>query len=201
MDSQEQRLQQEILADAQKKAEHIRAKALTEKERMLKKFQQELAVRRKERLAEVEAEIAQQTRNIENSLGMEKRKHWLRNREDSIQQLFTETKVQAEQISGSDREQSLALLAEEALTALADGEYQVQFAPRDGGLITLDWLTRRSQAALGEQAQNCSFKLQPSADIEGGIRFVACNHSRSFDNTYAARLNLLQDKLRSLLAE
>lgn len=201
MDSQEQRLQQEILADAQKKAEHVRAKALTEKERMLKKFQQELAAQRQERLTEVEAEIAQQTRNIQNSLGMEKRKRWLRNREEKIQRLFSETRAQAEQSLGSEREQSLVLLTEEALAALAGGEYTVQFAFRDAELITLDWLTQRSLNALGEQAKTCHFELQPSADIEGGIRFVARDHSRSFDNTYAARLKLLKDKLRSLLAD
>ena len=80
MDSQEQRLQQEIIADAQKKAERIRAKALTEKERLQQKCDQEIAARRQERLEEVEAEIAQQARNLQNSLGMEKRKRWLRKR-------------------------------------------------------------------------------------------------------------------------
>ena len=201
MDSQEQRLQQEIIADAEKKAERIRAKALTEKERLLSKCTQDLAARRQERLAEVEAEIAQQTRNLQNSLGMEKRKRWLRRREESIRELFAQTQKQAEDCTGSQREESLNALAEEALIALQCGDYLVEFAPQDAGLITLEWLAKRAQNALSNQARDCHFELQPSAGVKGGIRFLSRDQSRLFDNTFATRMLLLQDRLRSLLAE
>ena len=201
MDSQEQRLQQEIIADAEKKAERIRAKALTEKDRLLQKCNQEFALRRQERLAEVEAEIAQQSRNIQNSLSMEKRKRWLHKREESIEHLFAQTQKLAEDCPGIEREQSLALLAEEALTALQSGDYLVQCALQDAGLITLEWLAQRAQNALADQAGDCHFEVYPSAEIKGGIRFLSRDQSRLFDNTFATRMLLLQDKLRSLLAE
>ncbi|NMA20902.1 MAG: hypothetical protein GX927_10030 [Lentisphaerae bacterium] len=201
MDSQEQRLQQEIIADAQKKAERIRAKALTEKERLQQKCDQEIAARRQERLEEVEAEIAQQARNLQNSLGMEKRKRWLRKREESIQELFAQTQKQAEECAGSQRGESLAALAEEALTALHSGDYLVEFAPQDASLITLDWLKQRAQNALADAAHDCRFELKPSAAVKGGIRFLARDQSRLFDNTFATRMQLLQDKMRSLLAD
>ncbi len=201
MDSQEQRLQQEIIADAQKKAERVRVKALTEKERLLQKCRQDLAVRRQERLAEVDAEVAQHARNIQNSLAMEKRKRWLRKREESIRELFAQTQRQAEESIGSLREQSLGTLAEEALAALQSGDYLVEFALQDAGQVTLEWLTRRAQNALGSQAVDCHFQLQPVAEVKGGIRFLSRDQSRLFDNTFATRMQLLQDRLRSLLAE
>lgn len=202
MDSQEQRLQQEIYADAKKKAERIRAKALAEKDRMLAKCQQEMATKREERLAEVDAEIAQQERSLQNSLGMEKRKRWLQKREESIQQLFLQVQQLAEESAGQQREQSLLALAEEALTALQSGDYAVQFAAADGDLVTPDWLAQCAQRTLGEEAAHkCRFTLQPTADIKGGIRFLSHDQNRFFDNTFATRMLLLQDKMRALLAK
>lgn len=201
MDSQEQRLQQEIYADAKKKAERVRAKALTERDRLLAKCQQDIATRREERMAEVADEIAQQRRNLQNSLGMEKRKRWLLKREESIQQLFAQVQELAEKSSGSQREESLARLAEEALTALQSGDYLVQFAEADASLVNTDWLSQRAQKALHKQAGECRFSLQPSAEIKGGIRFLANDQTRLFDNTFASRMQLLQDQMRGMLAE
>lgn len=201
MDNQEQRLQQEIIADAQKKAERIRAKALTEKERLLQKCQQELDKRRQERLQEVEAEITQYVRNLQNSLGMEKRKRWLRKREESIRELFAQIQAQAEENTDSQREESLIALAEEALAALQGGDFLVEFATQDAGLITVEWLKQRAQNSLADQARDCHFALQPSAEVKGGIRFLSRDQSRLFDNTFATRMQLLQERLRSLLAE
>jgi vacuolar-type H+-ATPase subunit E/Vma4 len=201
MDSQEQRLQQEIYADAEKKAERIRAKSLTERDRLLAKCRQDMAVRREERMAEVALEIAQQKRNLQNSLGMEKRKRWLLKREESIRQLFAQVQELAEKSSGKQREESLARLAEEALGALQNGDYLAQFAEADAGLVTPDWLAQRAQRALGEQAGNCRFTLQPSAEVKGGIRFLSSDQSRLFDNTFASRMQLLKDQMRGTLAE
>lgn len=200
MNSQEQRLQQEIIADAQKKAERILAKAQADRERALKRMQKDLDARREERLAEVEREIAAHERHLRNGLSMERRRRWLAMREQSIQKLFAETLQQAEDSSGKLREESLCFLAEEALAQLGPGTYKVNFAPCDAHLVNEAWLQERSKQALGEEGGDCRFELVPDAELKAGIRFEAADQSRIFDNTLPGRLKLLQSELRNILA-
>lgn len=201
MNGQEERLQQEIIADAKKKAERILARAQADRERALKKMHKDLEAKRQERLDEVEREIAAYERHLRNGLSMERRRRWLAKREESIQKLFAETLRLAEESSGKTREESLRVLAEEALAQLGPGAYRVVFAPGDSGLVNEAWLRERSKNALGKEAEACRFELSADQALKAGIRFEAADQSRSFDNSLSSRLKLLQNELRNMLAE
>jgi vacuolar-type H+-ATPase subunit E/Vma4 len=202
MNKQEERLRQEIIADAKKKAERIQARAETEKDRLLKKFRQEMAELREERLQEIHLESNKQIRSLQNTFNMEKRKRWLLKREDEIQALFAEVLNDTENFAGEKRQQSLVNLAKEALLALPPAAYKVEYSSVDSSLVTLSWL-ESLLAELGNNSADSSysFELQENSSMKGGIRFCSADLSKVFDNSYENRLTVLQEPLRQLLAE
>jgi vacuolar-type H+-ATPase subunit E/Vma4 len=201
MENQEERLRQEILADARKKAERIAVRADAERDRALQQFKQEHEQKRQSHLEEVRQEAARQVRSIQNSIGMEIRRRWLNKREEAINEFFQTVLNQAGECSGKRRQESLCFLAEEALQALSTGAYLVECAKADAALVTEDWLFERAIAVLGDKGRSCAFSVSPRQEISGGLRFQARDGSLSFDNTYRNRLNDLRDALRRRLAE
>ncbi len=200
MESQEERLRQEILADAQKKAEQVCAKASTEREKAIQQCREELEQNRQSRLEEVRQAAAQEGRSIQNSIGMEVRRRWLNKREEVIDDFFQKLLTQAESCSGQRRVESLCFLAEEALQALSVGAYRVTCASADASLVTASWLAARAIAALGDKGRECTFSVQPEEMLSRGLCFQSQDEFLSFDNTYRNRLNDLRDALRALVA-
>lgn len=201
MENQEERLRQEILADARKKAERIAAKAAAERDQALQQSQQEREQKRQSRLEEVRQEAARQARSIQNSIGMEVRRRWLNKREEAINEFFQAVLIQAGECTGQRRQDSLCFLAEEALRALSTGAYRVECASADAALVTEKWLFERAIAVLGEKGRGCAFSVCPRQELSGGLSFQSRDGALSFDNTYRNRLNDLREALRRMLAE
>lgn len=193
MESQENKLRLEILGDAQKKGDAIRARAEQENGQRLTETRAELRRKRAESLHELEAELALAQRQADNHLALAVRRRWLQEREKAINGILQEVCAEAEASHGSERTAILAHLATEALTALGPGSYRVTCAPSDCELVTPAWLQQQIAAEI-------TLEVCPDAAIRGGLRFTATDGRVCFDNTFATRLTLLRGELRRILA-
>ena len=117
---QELRLQQEILAEANKKAERIIARAHADCQNAVKQADTENAKRRDAALAEAQANADRRSRSIVRGIWMECRRRWLEERERRMNQCFDEVLGNAVAIPAADprRANSLAALAKEAIAGL-----------------------------------------------------------------------------------
>ena len=81
----------------------------------------------------------------------------------------------------------------EALLAMGDREMKAQVAEKDLALATPQWLSQLAGRPL-------SLQVEADPAVAGGIRLVALDGSRTYDNTYGARLGRLQEEFRREVA-
>ncbi|MBQ6472878.1 MAG: hypothetical protein IJJ33_12920 [Victivallales bacterium] len=198
--SQEEKLRQAILAEAQGEARRLvdRAKATARRamEEARKQADAILASRQQEMSQEAEAA----TRAVD--LEIQRRIHRIQiiRREECLDELFKRALEQCAAIGGPEHEQSLRQLAAEALRALGEDEIIVRFPTADSAIVTEGWLQSIAQEAL-PSGSNAVFRLQPSDTSAPGLYFETADGTRAFDNTYAARLRYNQEALRLLVTE
>ena len=197
---QEQRLRDEIIGDARAKAERLLARARTDAARIVDRARRDAEAKRKERMAEVEKEMAQKCGAIARSVENELKRHWLAGREERLEAMLAAALEKAVASTGEAHIRSLTLLAKEALLALGPCHAEVHFPGQDASIVTEEWLASIAKDAFGQNA-DFSFQLRPSADAPAGLRFMTLDGRREFDNTYASRLQKMKDSIRVLLSE
>lgn len=197
---QEDKLRQEILGDAKLNAERIVARAKNEAQKTIDAAQAEVNQKRTERLREANEEIDAKCHSIMLDVQRESTRHWLLQREQCIDEMFQKAVRQAAETTGEAHEKSLRQLAEEALAAIGPAPVRVIFNSKDAVIITEAWLNAIASRLFGEKAAKISFALEPGDDAPAGIAFATLDGTRTFDNSYAARLRNLKDTLRIALS-
>ncbi len=197
---QEQRLRDEIIGDAKAKAERLLARARNDATKIVDRAKREAEAKRKERMAEVEKEMAQKCGSIVRGVETELKRHWLAGREERLEAMLATALEKAASTTGEAHSRSMALLAKEAILALGPCHAQVYFPEKDAGLVTDEWLSSIAKEALPKDA-DFAFQLCPSPDAPDGLRFVTLDGGKEFDNTYASRLQKMKDGIRVLLSE
>ena len=76
---------------------------------------------------------------------------------------------------------------------MGDREMKAQVAEKDLALATPQWLSQLAGRPL-------SLQVEADPAVAGGIRLVALDGSRTYDNTYGARLGRLQEEFRREVA-
>jgi len=198
MDTQEERLRAEILAEADSQATKILNRAKSSLLGLQEQAEVKQQKRRETRLAETRKEAQARGGILINTVDQEIQRRLLTGREQVIADLFAQALKEAEQSQGEARAESLRTLATEAIAALGVGAYQVSCAPADTAVVTATWLADLSKTL--EIPGQFAWQVTPDESIAGGLRFAALDGSRNFDNTYAARLRNLNSTLRALLA-
>ncbi len=195
--TQEEKLQKEILADARTRAERIVARATTAAKSAKERAEKESRELREKSLAETKAEAEQKARNLLQGIWMEERRHWLVKREECLQAFLSSLLKDASGAPAGDKDRlaSLGVLFREALAAMGEERAMTAWvSPVDLATVTPAWLS--------EQAGHPLPKVSVKADeaIGGGVRLCADDGSRLYDNTYAARLGRLQEEFRQELS-
>ena len=193
--SQEERLQQEILAEAKNRADKIVARATRAANTAKERAEKEAQTLRERTLEQTRKEAADKARNIVQGIWMEERKMWLRKREECLTAFFDSLlkEIQELKADDADRVKSLEKLAKEALAGLETDEVLVSVAEKDLPLVTPQWVT--AQAGRPMKAAVVADKA-----IQGGIRIATPDGRQVFDNTYAGRLARFQEEFRQELA-
>ena len=199
-DPQVHKLEQEILADANARAERIVARAKNDAAKLQADLETQAERKREERLQEAKNIAETETRSILQEAEQEIKRKWLQLRETSLEKVLFQAMEQATLSSGEERAASLRGLAREALQALGSVDCQVSVAPADISMVTGEWLQDLSQGLVGAEALP-TFTVQADSAINGGISFLTADGSRSFDNTYASRLHWMKTELRRLASQ
>ncbi len=193
--TQEERLQKEILAEAQTRADRIVARANSAAKAAKERAEKEDAAQRERVLTATRNDADQKARNIIQGIWMEERKMWLRKREECLQAFFGSLLKEAQNTPADDRDRvkSLAKLAKEALDAVEADEIRAFVAEADTALVTPAWL---------EDLAGHPLKATVEIDkaIRGGIRIATTDGTRVYDNSYAGRLRRLDQEFRKELA-
>ena len=194
---QEEKLRQEILGDAKLKAERLVARAKVNADRLLAETRAQGEEKRKRRLEEAEATADKQCASILADVLREARRHRMFKREESLDALFARALSEAENASDEKHRRSLEMLAREAMTAIGPREMKVIFSAADASIVTPEWLAALSRELFGEKAP--AVTPEPSASAKPGLLFASLDGCRTFDNTYAARLERMHELLRRKL--
>lgn len=189
MNQQEQKLRDEILNDARRKAE----RALTRAERDAAKARDEAAeeqrAEREQALERARQRADTRSRAILVTVDQEVRRQRLLAREAILERCLDQALETACSLPPDDARRSLAELLDEALAALGPGPATVRARPAD--------------AAVLASAIPAASQVTVTADERLGAGLVAesADGRRQFDNTYATRRERLRERLRTLLAE
>ncbi len=192
--NQEDKLKQELLADANAQAAEIMARAQEEADRMIEQARRHAAERREARLAAAMEEAEKRCRSIFADIELETSRRWLRKQEACIDELLQTALAKADKAEGFDRASSLASLAKEALAAIGDRDCFVFFNPADEVVVTRDWLQKLSREVYPGSTSVYVLKADPS--IDGGIVLETKDGARQVDNSYRTRLLRMKDGLR-----
>ena len=191
--NQEEKLRQEILEDARQKADRLVAKAKVGADRIIAEARAAAEQRRTERLAQAEEEAKRECASILLEVRRETRRHWLLEREKCIDALMAKALAEAEGASEDERRRSFELLAREAIAAMGMKDMRVSFAEADKSLVTRSWLEEIAHSVL--DGNTPAFELAPSRDAKPGLLFESLDGTRTYDNTYASRLDRMRDDL------
>lgn len=194
---QELRLQQEILSEAQKRAERVIARAEADCAASVKQAGEANARSREAALAQARADGERKGRNIIRGTWMERRRLWLEQREKCLDESFGAILEQAQGLPADDgrRMESLAVLGREAIHSLEADAVIAYVAPVDAAVVTAEWLS-----SLAPEFKSIAFTVREDAKMKGGIRLESADGSRSYDNSYAGRLSRLKEGFRRELA-
>ena len=198
MEGQEKRLEEEILGDAQQKADRVVARATADAANAVKRAKVLNERRRNKALAQTREEAERKAENIVSGIWNEQRKMWLIRREQAIQSFLNEMldELAAKPANAPERLASLEALATEALAAVPAKELIVLISAVDQATVTPEWLAKRLP-----NGRTAHFTIQTPSEIRGGLKVTSADGRLSYDNTYAGRLTRLEEEFRQTLAD
>lgn len=199
MHEREDKLRQEILNDARRKAERTVERAKRDADKALGAARKRQEAMREARIRKAERIAADKCRALHASIGQELQKEWLQRREKVLDDLFDEILAGLEAGAGVDQEESLAELVEEATAAVGPGELVVHIRPADKAKLTEERLAEIAERALPDSAGSVTFTIVESAEADAGVIVTTTDNRRHFDNTYATRLQYLRPELRVMI--
>ena len=193
--SQEEKLRQEILAEARNRADKIVARATSAAAAAKARAEKNAQELRERTLEQTRKEAAVKARNIIQGIWMEERKMWLRKREECLTKFSQSLLKDAQELPADDpfRIKSLEKLAKEALAAIEANSVTVSVSERDLPLVTPQWLAAQAGRELDA-------RVVADKAVLGGIRIATADGLRVYDNTYTGRLARLQEEFRREVA-
>lgn len=200
MNDSETKLQQELLADAEHKAERALGRARSDAAKALAAVQDEQAKVREQRLQEARREAEARAHAITARIRHEVQRRWLTLREEGLERLFAEVLPRLEGGHGFDRERSLRQLLQEALEATGPIAVRVRLSPDSAALLTAEATAEVCSQAWPNADAPPSVGRVTDASLRPGVVVESIDGRFVFDNTYATRLERLRSPLRSLVS-
>jgi vacuolar-type H+-ATPase subunit E/Vma4 len=193
MSEQEQKLRNEILNDAKRKAERTVTRAKRDAEKALNDARAEQEAERQQSLEQAAGRGDARSRAILSTVSQEVRRSRLTSRETIIAKCLDEALSQTNSLSGNEASESLVALLQEAVAALGSDELVVRVSPKEADMLTPEFLS--AQGLIPGL-----LKIQADDAIAGGVVVETPDGRRRFDNTHATRRARLLEPLRTLLA-
>jgi vacuolar-type H+-ATPase subunit E/Vma4 len=196
---QEQKLQQEMLEDAERKARRIIDRAKRDAEKMLASEQGDNEALRELRLEDAEREAGERAQAILASIEQERRRRWLTRREAAITDVIDAALQELQAADSATVRKSLTALLEQALTVVNSVDVRVLTSPAQAAVVR-EILPAVFKQVLGQATRNSAAPaVCEDAGIAGGVVVESLDGVRRYDNTYRARLARLGDELRAAI--
>jgi vacuolar-type H+-ATPase subunit E/Vma4 len=196
---QEQKLQQEILSDAQRRAARVIERAKRDAEKAVKAAQRRREKSREARLRDAEHIAEERCRVVTANIEHEKRRQWLLLREQQLEGAFGGALAEVEGGTAVDRAESLRQLAMEAAAAIGSNELVLRVRPEDRAVFSQDVLAQVADKAQRGADGAPSVRVEEDEQIRGGVIVLTADGRKCYDNTYAARLRRMKRDLRAAL--
>lgn len=200
MSQSESKLQQELLGDAELRAEQVLNRARGDAAKALAAVRDEQAKERETRLRDARREAEARAHAITARIRHEVHRRWIRLREQGLERLFADVLPRLEQGQDIDRERSLQQLLQEALEAMGPRAARVRLNPESAAVLTLAALAEVRSQAWPQADPSASLSLVVDSSLRPGLRLESADDRFVFDNTYATRLERLRGPLRSLVS-
>lgn len=201
MSDQEEKLRQEILGDAGRRAERAVSRAERDGRTALETARKELDDEREQELGKARRRGEERYIALTARIRHDIRRQWLAAREQCLEELLSETLAKV--ISGEtvDRGESCRQLLREAFEAMGPGEMVVRIRPVDASLLGPESIAEILKTVFGASALEARVEIRHDEKMDAGIQVESADGRRIFDNTYRMRLRRLKASLRAILAE
>ena len=188
----EDKLREEILADATRKARRATERAERDAAKARQSAEAENERLREQLLDESGRRADEQATAVLASIDHERRRRWLLNREQVLDAMSIQALTQIAMLPAGERRESLRQLLREALDAVRDPAVVIH-APPAAAAILEDGLA----AAVARELFGDSAAVTVVDDgVADGLTVVAADGRRRYDNTYAERLRRSSPDLR-----
>ncbi len=193
MEQQEEKLQREIMGDAERKARRLVDRAKRDAEKLLETTRRENEAEREHQLEEARREAGEQARAILASVEHDKRKRWLARRECVIREVCE--KALAQLHDGADTAAVQQELVKQALRAIG-ADHIVVKVPEGQRKLVADEVLPPVLEELFDDADHPGVTVKEDPAVNGGLIALSQDGHRRYDNTFQARLDRLRNSLR-----
>jgi vacuolar-type H+-ATPase subunit E/Vma4 len=201
MQEQESRLQQELVQDAQRKAQRALDRARRDADSLMRGVEKRQEQERQQALERARAEGNARARAITAGIRHEIHKEWLLRREAVLAEALAAGLDAAQAVVGAERMRSLAELLAEALAALGAAERLTLYASPEDAPRLRDEVIPSVAARLGLGAAAVAWTVVPDPECQGGFVLASADGRCRCDQRYAARLARLRNDLRAAAAD
>jgi len=191
--SSEKALSDEILKDAQKRADRIRSRAEREAQKILDDAVKEAEAAAQKILDAAKARGGRVAQSVLATVEQEARRDLLKAQEAELEKLFEAARARLAGRSSVDAAAVLTGLAAEAIAAMPADKVVVQMSEADRAVATEAWVAEVRRRVGREVA--IAVAKEPAA-VSGGVVVRSADGRLLYDNSYEARLGRLRPELR-----
>jgi len=197
MQTQEDKLEQEIFRDADRRAERLLERARRDVGKLAKKAERRVSSARTARMEQAERRAAERERAIAASIDHDVMRQWLVTRETVLEELFTDALQAVETGEEIDVGASARALALEAIREIGEGAVTVRARPRDVTLLEGAALEKLWAEAGTPNREMPVVTVLPDDSLTGGVVVETADGRQRFDNTYGTRMRRMKRHLRA----
>lgn len=193
----EKLLSDEILKDAQTKAERIRKRAQRDARKVLDDAAKEAEAAAQKILGVARRKADRAVQSILATVDQEARRDLLAAQEAEMAKVFEAARARLADRTAYDYPAAAAGLAAEAIRAIGAGRVVLELGEADRSIATEAWLADVRRRAGRDVAMEVASEAAP---IDGGVRVRSADGRLFYDNSFEGRLRRLRPELRRELA-
>ena len=191
----------EILQDAQAKAERSIERAKSESAKVISEAQEEARLLRGKVLRESEEESLRRRQVIQASLGIERKRLELVAKEKALAEVIEAGKKRLSDKEKYDYASALVELAGRAASAIDGARIVIEFAREDQTLVKETLLDSIVESIKKTTGRNLEVSIgEFRSDFSAGVVVRSADGHQVFNNSFEARSARLLPEIRSLLA-
>jgi len=192
-----QALVEEVLADANKRAQQAVKEAQREAERLRKKSTEKLQKERERLLSTASAKAEAEEKRMKERLELDLRRELLKNKYTLMDAILEDALKELREREGSDPH-ILAELAAEAIRAMECGETILLYvSPSNEKALKEFGIENWRQEVLKRAAMDVRLEVKDDPHISGGVLVASETGTLRYDNTFQARLSRQSESVLS----